>query len=118
VLVEEKWVEKKWAGPRQFEDEKTKELMMLPADLAMIKDPEFKKWVDIYAKDEKKFFDDFSKAFTKLEELGVKAFEKPAAAAPAAAPAAAAPAPAAPAAKKEEAKEESKDLWDRLFGKK
>jgi cytochrome c peroxidase len=43
--------------------------MMLPSDLALINDKEFKKYVEIYAKDEKKFFDDFGKAFKKLEEV-------------------------------------------------
>jgi|TARA_B100001142_G_scaffold270623_1_gene276814 cytochrome c peroxidase len=45
-------------------------LMMLPSDIALIEDPKFKKYVDVYAKDQKKFFDDFSKAFNKLETLG------------------------------------------------
>ena len=30
----------------------------------------FKKYVDVYTKDEKKFFADFATAFTKLQELG------------------------------------------------
>ena len=45
-------------------------LMMLPSDIALIEDPKFKKYVDVYAKDQKKFFDDFSKVFNKLETLG------------------------------------------------
>jgi cytochrome c peroxidase len=45
--------------------------MMLPSDLALVEDPEFKKIVQQYAKDEKAFFDDFSRAFAKLLELGV-----------------------------------------------
>lgn len=45
-------------------------LMMLPSDLALIEDTSFKKYVEIYAKDEKRFFADFTKAFQKLEELG------------------------------------------------
>jgi len=44
---------------------------MLPTDLALVEDPAFKKYVEIYAKDQKKFFEDFSSAFTKLLELGV-----------------------------------------------
>ena len=46
--------------------------MMLPSDIALIEDSEFKKYVDVYAKDQKKFFADFSQAFQKLEELGTK----------------------------------------------
>ena len=44
---------------------------MLPADIALIQDPEFRRLVQEYAKDEAKFFTDFSKAFSKLLELGV-----------------------------------------------
>lgn len=77
LLIEEKWTIKKthkgkpWNGPTQFED-KTGNLMMLPSDMGLIEDPEFKKWVEIYAKDEEKFFADFSAAFSKLLALGVK----------------------------------------------
>ncbi|KAF9353993.1 heme peroxidase [Mortierella sp. AD094] len=71
-LLGRTWVERKWSGPKQFEDKESKSLMMLPADMAMIKDKEFKKWVEIYAKDESKFFEDFAKATTKLFELGCK----------------------------------------------
>lgn len=45
--------------------------MMLPSDLALLADPEFKKWAELYAKDEGKFFKDFASAFSKLLELGV-----------------------------------------------
>eukprot|EP00899_Mesostigma_viride_P012050 jgi/Mesvir1/20846/Mv07937-RA.1 len=46
-------------------------LMMLPTDIVLVKDPEFAKWVKVYAKDNKKFFEDFSAAFSKLLELGI-----------------------------------------------
>jgi len=75
-LLENTWTKKKWNGPIQFEDP-SGQLMMLPADLALIQDPEFKKIVEDYAKDEDKFFKDFAAAFQKLEELGVKAHQKP-----------------------------------------
>ncbi|WVO18566.1 cytochrome c peroxidase, mitochondrial [Cryptococcus depauperatus] len=71
LLKDEPWQWKKWNGPAQYEDKKTKSLMMLPTDMALVKDKSFKKYVDIYAKDEEKFFSDFSKAFSKLIELGV-----------------------------------------------
>jgi len=71
-MLERKWVEKKWDGPKQFVDKESGELMMLPADLAFAKDAAFKKWVETYAKNEKKFFEDFAKAYKKLIELGVK----------------------------------------------
>ena len=79
LLLEEKWTPKKthegkpWTGPLQYED-KTGSLMMLPTDLALIQDPKMRKIVEEYAKDEKKFFDDFAKAWIKLQELGVRKF--------------------------------------------
>jgi cytochrome c peroxidase len=48
--------------------------MMLPADLAILSDPEFRKYVDIYAKDEKVFFDDFASAFSKVDKLSSTPF--------------------------------------------
>lgn len=47
-------------------------LMMLPSDLWLLEDKEFKKYVEMYAKDETLFFNDFAAAFSKLLELGVK----------------------------------------------
>ena len=44
--------------------------MMLPSDLVLIEDADFKVYVDLYAKDQKTFFKDFTIAFQKLEELG------------------------------------------------
>lgn len=52
------------------------ELMMLESDLALIKDPKFKKWVAIYAEDGDRFAKDFAAAFQKLEELGLPFNEK------------------------------------------
>lgn len=75
-MLEEKWTVKKthegkpWTGPLQYES-KDGLLMMLPSDMALIEDPAFRKVVEIYAKDEKAFFDDFANAFAKLLELGV-----------------------------------------------
>jgi len=82
LLLEEKWTPKtthkggQWKGPLQYED-RTGELMMLPTDIALVQDAKMKAVVQEYAKDEKKFFDDFSKAWIKLQENGVPAFEKP-----------------------------------------
>ena len=45
-------------------------LMMLPTDLALVKDTAFLPYVEKYSKDKKAFFSDFSAAFQKLEELG------------------------------------------------
>lgn len=68
-LTENKWHKKKWKGPLQFED-KSGQLMMLNTDMWLVWDKSFRKWVDLYAKDEEKFFTDFSAAFNKLLELG------------------------------------------------
>ncbi len=45
--------------------------MMLPTDMALIKDPEFKKHVERYAKDVDVFFSEFRDVIVKLLELGV-----------------------------------------------
>lgn len=76
LLLEERWSPKTthngkpWTGPDQYEDS-SGNLMMLPSDIILIVDPNLKKWVEIYAKDENRFFKDFAKAFAKLLELGV-----------------------------------------------
>eukprot|EP00339_Tiarina_fusa_P018520 CAMPEP_0117024954 /NCGR_PEP_ID=MMETSP0472-20121206/18486_1 /TAXON_ID=693140 ORGANISM="Tiarina fusus, Strain LIS" /NCGR_SAMPLE_ID=MMETSP0472 /ASSEMBLY_ACC=CAM_ASM_000603 /LENGTH=403 /DNA_ID=CAMNT_0004731543 /DNA_START=34 /DNA_END=1245 /DNA_ORIENTATION=+ len=71
------WVEKKWHagydGPLQFTDKETETLLMLPADMALKTDPEFRKFAEIYAKDQNVFFADFSAAFAKLVSLGCPA---------------------------------------------
>ncbi|GMH35454.1 hypothetical protein BSKO_03322 [Bryopsis sp. KO-2023] len=71
-LVNNKWVKKSGSDPLQYEDKKTKTLMMLPADMALLWDSKFKKHVYEYAKDEEKFFQDFAASFSKLLELGVQ----------------------------------------------
>jgi len=83
VLKEEQWsIQPNKLGKLQFWNA-SKDLMMLPADMALLADPEFKKWVDIYAKDRDRFFADFAKAFGKLLELGVPYDSKPLVAPPA-----------------------------------
>ncbi len=37
----------------------------------MLWDKKFKKYVDMYTKDDNKFYEDFAAAFSKLLELGV-----------------------------------------------
>ena len=44
---------------------------MLPTDLELINDKEFRKTAELYAKDSDKFYKDFSSAFGRLLELGV-----------------------------------------------
>jgi len=70
-LLNNKWTKRKWTGPDQYTDP-SGNLMMLPADLALLSDPEMAKLCKLYASDKKAFFDDFAEAFAKLLELGVK----------------------------------------------
>ena len=46
--------------------------MMLPTDMLMIRDKDFRKWSEIYNKDNDKFLKDFAVAYKKLTELGCK----------------------------------------------
>ncbi|KAI8146624.1 heme peroxidase [Fennellomyces sp. T-0311] len=72
ALAERKWIKKTLAnGGWQYVDKANPDVMMLPIELDMYNDKEFKKYFDLYAKDEAKFFEDFAKAFKKLIELGV-----------------------------------------------
>ncbi|KAK8027093.1 cytochrome c peroxidase- mitochondrial [Apiospora marii] len=71
LLLDEKWHIRKWDGPQQYQDTKTKGLMMLPADYALIQDKAMKPFVQKYAKDNDLFFKDFSEVVVKLFELGV-----------------------------------------------
>lgn len=55
----------------QFEDPSGK-LMMLPSDIVLIQDKNFRPFVQMYAKDNDLFVKDFTAAYTKLTELGCK----------------------------------------------
>jgi len=48
------------------------ELMMLPTDIALLTDPVFRFYVEMYAEDKELFFSDFSMVFAKLLELGIR----------------------------------------------
>ncbi|KAH8119048.1 cytochrome C peroxidase [Phellopilus nigrolimitatus] len=71
LLFNEKWVWRKWSGPKQLADKKTGTLMMLPTDYVLATDKSFRKYGKAYAEDQDLFFKDFSKAFATLLELGV-----------------------------------------------
>ncbi|CAI5758412.1 unnamed protein product [Candida verbasci] len=66
-----KWHVKKWDGPKQYEDEETSNLMMLPTDMSLKEEPYFVKYVKMYADDEELFFKDFAEAYAKLISNGV-----------------------------------------------
>lgn len=71
LLFNEKWIWRKWNGPKQLADKKTGTLMMLPTDYVLTQDKSFKKFAKAYADSQDLFFKDFSAAFSKLLELGV-----------------------------------------------
>ncbi|KAI0339924.1 cytochrome c peroxidase [Trametopsis cervina] len=71
LLFDETWVWKKWEGPKQLEDKKTRSLMMLPTDYVLVTDKSFKKYAKAYAQDQDLFFKDFSAVVSRLFELGV-----------------------------------------------
>merc|ERR1712183_339962 len=45
-------------------------LLQLPTDKALLDDPEFRPYVELYAKDEDAFFRDYAESHKKLSELG------------------------------------------------
>eukprot|EP00759_Apiculatamorpha_spiralis_P005485 PhF_6_TR13313/c0_g1_i1/m.21092/K00428/E1.11.1.5; cytochrome c peroxidase len=70
-LIDNDWIVDKSKTKLQFTDSKTRKLMMLPADLSLILDPAYRKYVEMYAKDQDVFYKDFAQAFQKLLEQGV-----------------------------------------------
>jgi len=75
LLLEEKWTLKKthkgktWTGPEQYENPDGT-LMMLPSDIALVQDPELRKYVEAFAADEELFFSKFAEYYGKLTTLG------------------------------------------------
>ncbi|CAM6036963.1 unnamed protein product [Sphagnum compactum] len=45
-------------------------LLQLPSDKCLVNDPIFRKYVELYAKNEDKFFEDYAMAHMRLSELG------------------------------------------------
>ncbi|KAL0383942.1 UNVERIFIED_CONTAM: L-ascorbate peroxidase 3 [Sesamum radiatum] len=45
-------------------------LLKLPTDLALLDDPDFRRYVELYAKDEDAFYKDYAESHKKLSELG------------------------------------------------
>ncbi len=64
-LVDIEWKPKQWDGKFQYTDP-TDTLVMLPTDIALIEDPEFRVHVERYAADQELFFKDFAAAYGKL----------------------------------------------------
>jgi cytochrome c peroxidase len=73
LLLDNTWTLRKGDGLDQFENG-TGDLVILPADMALLWDKDLRKHVELFAKDEDAFFGAFASAFQKLEENGVDAF--------------------------------------------
>ncbi|EMD37695.1 class I heme peroxidase [Gelatoporia subvermispora B] len=71
LLFDEKWVWRKWNGPKQLQDAKSKTLMMLPTDYVLVQDKSFRKFAEQYARDQDLWFKDFANSVSRLFELGV-----------------------------------------------
>ncbi|CAF4348022.1 unnamed protein product [Rotaria sp. Silwood2] len=71
LLSQEQCEERNWNGSRQFEDVRSRSFLMLPTDMALFQDPDFKQYVLDYANDQNLFSKNFASAFGKLLELGV-----------------------------------------------
>jgi len=61
------------AGKTQYVDAPTRKLMMLSTDLALKTDPEFRKYVELYADNQQAFNADFASAYSRLIALGCPA---------------------------------------------
>ncbi len=71
-LLEIEWKPKDWDGNFQYTDPSNK-LVMLPTDMALIEDAEFRVHVERYAADQDLFFKEFASAYGKLMCLGCPA---------------------------------------------
>ena len=76
-LVTKEWRPRTWHGKFQFEDVETGKLMMLPTDMALVQDPRFRPYVELYAKSQDAWFRDFARAYGKLLALGCPAAAQP-----------------------------------------
>ncbi|CAF1221633.1 unnamed protein product [Didymodactylos carnosus] len=64
-------------GKRQFEAfPKGEKLMMLPTDMHLVDDSTTREFVELYANNEQKIFDDFTHAFGRLLEFGVPGIDR------------------------------------------
>lgn len=72
VLLNENWslgIVPETGIEQYYNDDRS--LMMLNTDIELLRCPEFKRWVEIFANDEAYFNEQFALAFAKLLELGV-----------------------------------------------
>ena len=67
-LVQMKWTAKKQAnGLEVWVTDSQAGIIMLPTDVDLLRDSKMSGWVDLYAKDSKRWEIDFASAFTKLQ---------------------------------------------------
>ena len=72
---EVRWSRNPWSFDNNYFEEildKNSPYLKTPSDVALIKDDQFRLWVEGYAKSEKLFFDNFAIAYKKMSELGCK----------------------------------------------
>ena len=72
-LIHYTWKPREWDGQLQYTDVETGELMMLPTDVALKTDANFRPYAELYARDQEAFFRDFSAAYSRLLALGTTA---------------------------------------------
>jgi cytochrome c peroxidase len=73
AITSREWVKRDLPdGQWQWVDKANRDIMMLPIEIAMLEDKDFKPYFELYAKDASRFFEDFGDAFKKLIELGVE----------------------------------------------
>jgi len=75
-LLKEEWVANPNVEQLQFMDRETKQLMMLPADMALMVDPAYLKIAKMYAEDNDLWCKDFAAAFEKLTKVGTNNLRK------------------------------------------
>ncbi len=69
-LVNLEWKPREWDGEFQYTDTDTETLVMLPTDMALIEDDQFRPFAELYARDQEAFFEDFKNAYARLMALG------------------------------------------------
>lgn len=69
VLMERDWAVDQKSEMLQFKDQQTQKLLMMPSDICLRIDPEYRKHVEKYAADNELFKRDFAAAWKKLTEI-------------------------------------------------
>jgi L-ascorbate peroxidase len=70
---EERWTRNPYTFDNNYYEElldRNSPYIKTPSDLALVQDDEFRKWVEAYAADKDKFFENFALVYQKISELG------------------------------------------------